>query len=87
MNVTINGKTMTELQRINLAYADLTNQDALNEEYIAELFRLYRDNPKDFQSKPKTTIEKILNFFAGFVEAITGSVFRSPLRVLEEIDN
>ena len=85
MNVTIDGKTMTELQRINQAYSDLTNQDALNEEYIAEMFRLYRDNPKDFQSKPKTTIEKILNFFAGFVEAITGSVFRSPLRVLEDI--
>ena len=85
MKVTVNGETISELQRINRAYANLRNQDALNEEYIAEMFRLYRDNPKDFQSKPKTTIEKILNFFANFVEAITGSVFRSPLRVLEDI--
>ena len=75
------------IDQINKAYQEIPNftQDALNEEYVAELFRLYRADPQQFKNKPKTIIEKILNFFAQTVEAITGSAFRSPLSILEDI--
>jgi len=85
--VVVNGESMTELQRINKIYNSdqAMNPAILQEEYVAELFRLYRDNPKDFKAKPKTIIEKILNFFSEVVQSITGSVFRSPLNILEDI--
>ncbi len=55
------------------------------EELVAELFRLYRKNPKGIIGKPRSLIERILNFLQEFLFSINASEFGSPTVLLERI--
>ena len=58
-----------------------------DEEYVAELFRLYRENPKQITGKPKGIIKRIIDFFFGAVDSIFGAGFRSPESILQDLDS
>ena len=62
-----------------------TPQNTLNEEYAAELFRVYRADPNSLQQQPKGVVNKVLNFFTGVLRAITGANFGNPFFVLQDI--
>ena len=51
-----------ELNRIERTYSDLT-EIGINEEKVAELFRFYKNSPETLAPKPRTIIQKIINFF------------------------
>ena len=84
IKVEFEGRTITEAQRIDNLYKGET-QTVIDEEYVAELFRIFRNNPDAIKGKPQTTIRKIINFFKGFFDAIFGTGFSSPIGVLEDI--
>ena len=56
-----------------------------DEEYVAELFRVYVANPNDVKGKSKGILQKIVDFFKSILDAITGAGFETPLSVLEDI--
>ena len=62
-----------------------TPKNTLNEEYAAELFRVYRADPNSLQQQPKGVVNKVLNFFTGVLRAITGANFGNPFFVLQDI--
>ena len=78
-----------EIQRINSVYGQDPSYTEIDvqEEYVAQLFRFYRADPSFVKGKPKTIIQKIINFFKGFFDAIFGSGFRSPISVLNDIES
>jgi len=84
IKVEFEGRTITEAQRIDNLYRG-DAQTVIDEEYVAELFRIYRNNPDAIKGKPRTTIRKIIDFFKGFFDAIFGTGFSSPIGVLEDI--
>jgi len=78
-------KLPEDLKRgITRAYPD--NLVIRDEEYVAELFRLYRENPKQIIGKPKGIIKRIIDFFFGAVDSIFGAGFRSPESILQDLD-
>ena len=78
-------KLPEDLKRgITRAYPD--NLVIRDEEYVAELFRLYRENPKQIIGKPKSIIKRIIDFFFGAVDSIFGAGFRSPESILQDLD-
>ena len=84
IKVEFEGRTITEAQRIDNLYRGEA-QTVIDEEYVAELFRIFRNNPDAIKGKPRTTIRKIIDFFKGFFDAIFGTGFSSPIGVLEDI--
>ena len=55
------------------------------EELVAELFRYYRNDPKGVIGKPRSLIQRILNFLQEFLFSIRASEFGSPTVLLERI--
>jgi len=55
------------------------------EELVAELFRYYRNDPKGVIGKPRSLIQRILNFLQEFLFSINASEFGSPTVLLERI--
>jgi len=84
VKVEVDGQTISEAERINRAYAQ-DPQTVIDEEYVAQLFRIYRENPNTIKGKPQKTIRKIIDFFKGFFDAIFGTGFSSPIGVIEDI--
>ena len=81
-------KPKTALEMIDINYASLRetgNIIALEEEYVAELFRYYRKDPSKFKGESKKTIRKIIDLIKGFFDSIFGSGFSSPIAVMEDI--
>ena len=83
------GKEVTLAQDITAKYTGPNTPDldpvSLDEEYVAELFRVYVANPNDVKGKSKGILKKIVDFFKSILDAITGAGFRTPLGVLEDI--
>lgn len=75
-----------QLDSIKNRYADLTELQ-INEELVAELFRLHRNNPQLLAPKPKTIIDKIIKFFTNTIQTIYDSAFTSPRTILKDIES
>lgn len=59
----------------------------LQEEMVAELLRLHTTNPEVLNKPTRTIFQKILDFFREFIGATFNSDFRSPVKILEDINS
>jgi len=75
-----------ELNRIERTYSDLT-EIGINEEKVAELFRFYKNSPETLAPKPRTIIQKIINFFTTTIQSIYDSGFTSARTILRDIES
>jgi len=75
-----------ELSRIERTYSDLT-EIGINEEKVAELFRFYKNSPETLAPKPRTIIQKIINFFTTTIQSIYDSGFTSARTILRDIES
>jgi hypothetical protein len=76
----------TDLKRIEKSYSDLAEL-GVNEEKVAELFRYYRNNPESLAPKPKTIIQKVLNFLTTVSQTIYDAGFTSSRTILADIES
>ena len=84
----LNPETNEMVEEVNPLVAGKTDaqiQEIKNEEYVAELFRYYRDNPKKVKGKTKTVIQRVLAFFKAIADSLFGTGYRQPIEILEDI--
>ena len=75
-----------ELKRIENAY-DNEVQSRIDEEIVAEFFRMSLNESQRFAPKSKTIIQKIINIFRSFSRAIFNSFGRSSQDIIDDIEN